>query len=167
MAHPNRKTNSDKVPPAVARMPDIITIPSTTRYLGAVRRFVETHAQELGFSADDIEELKLAVDEACTNIINHAYSGEEFGTVELSIAKDKEKFTIIIRDKGRTFEMEHYREPDLRTSLQKRRGGGYGVFIMRNLMDDVRYHRTGETNEVHLIKWLPDRRSDGKPIGRA
>ena len=148
-------------------MPDIITIPSTTRYLGAVRRFVEAHAQELGFSANDIEELKLAVDEACTNVINHAYSGNEYGTVELSISKDTEKFTVIIRDKGRAFDTESYHMPDLRGSVQKRRGGGYGVFIMRNLMDDVHYQSHGDTNEVRLVKWLPDRRKDGKPIGSA
>ncbi len=148
-------------------MPDIISIPSTTRYLGTLRRFVEAHASSLGFSDDDIEELKLAVDEACTNVINHAYAGNDKGTVELTVKKDTEKFTIIIRDKGRTFEMERYREPDLRKSVSNRRGGGYGVFIMRNLMDDVHYHRSGGTNEVHLVKWLPNRRRDGKPIGRA
>lgn len=136
-------------------MPEMITIPSTTRYLGAVRRFVEAHARATGFAPETIEELKLAVDEACTNIINHAYSGDERGTVELRIAVDTDRFTVIIRDEGRMFDSARYQEPDLRNSIRRRKGGGYGVFIMRHLMDDVAYRKSGAFNEVHLSKLLP------------
>ncbi len=136
-------------------MPDIISIPSTTRYLGVVRRFVEAHAKAFGFPPGAIAELKLAVDEACTNVINHAYLGDDKGTIELRISADSNRFTIIIRDQGRMFDKDQYHEPDLLSSLQKRRGGGYGVFIMRHLMDDITYSRSGAFNEVHLTKILP------------
>lgn len=136
-------------------MPDTISIPSTTRYLGVVRRFVEAHARAFGFPSGAIAELKLAVDEACTNVINHAYLGDDTGTIELRISADTTRFTIIIRDQGHAFDKKRYREPDLLSSLQKRRGGGYGVFIMRHLMDDVTYSRSGAFNEVHLTKLRP------------
>lgn len=135
--------------------PDTLVIPSTTRYLRAVRKFVEAHAQAKGFKRETIEEMKLAVDEACANVINHAYAGNEQGQVELQIDVENGAFTIIIRDQGQSFDEQRYTAPDLGRSVRSRKGGGYGVFIMRHLMDNVSYRKHGAINEVHLMKLLP------------
>ena len=137
------------------RTPPTLVIPSTTRYLGAVRRFVEAHARTAGFSREAIEQLKLAVDEACTNVIAHAYAGDEHGQVELGVTVDEDAFTVVIRDQGRAFDEHAYTAPSLRKSINRRRGGGYGVFIMRHLMDDVSYDKEGEINVVRLKKLIP------------
>ena len=130
-----------------------LTIPSTTLKLSKVRRFVEGHARACGFSSDVIDQLSLAVDEACTNVIRHAYSGSKSGPVDISVEVDPERFTITIRDEGKSIDLEEYAEPDLAEAIESRRGGGFGVHIMRRLMDLVEYEKHGKFNEVHLVKF--------------
>ena len=134
-------------------MPKRLTIPSTTLKLSRVRHFIEGHARACGFSSDVIDQLSLAVDEACTNIIRHAYSGSKSGPVDITVDVDAERFTVTIRDEGNSIDLEKYSEPDLNKSIQDRRGGGFGVHIMRKLMDLVEYEEHGEFNEVHLVKF--------------
>ena len=137
-------------------MPKQITIPSTTLKLSRVRRFVEGHARACGFSSDVIDQLSLAVDEACTNIIRHAYGESNSGPVDIKVDIDPERFTVTIRDEGNSIDLEKYAEPDLNKSIRDRRGGGFGVHIMRKLMDLVEYENHGKFNEVHLVKFRGD-----------
>jgi len=134
-------------------MPKRLTIPSTTLKLSRVRHFVEGHARACGFSSDVVDQLSLAVDEACTNIIRHAYSGSKSGPVDITIDIDAERFTVTIRDEGNSIDLEKYSEPDLNKSIRDRTSGGFGVHIMRKLMDLVEYEKHGEFNEVHLVKF--------------
>ncbi|MFV1981054.1 MAG: ATP-binding protein, partial [Rhodothermia bacterium] len=106
-----------------------------------------------GFSSDVVDQLSLAVDEACTNIIRHAYGGSKSGPVDITIDIDAERFTVTIRDEGNSIDLEKYSEPDLNKSIKNRSGGGFGVHIMRKLMDLVEYEKHGEFNEVHLVKF--------------
>jgi serine/threonine-protein kinase RsbW len=137
----------------VTRRPNRLTIPSTTLKLSRVRRFVEGHARDCGFPSDVVDQLSLAVDEACTNVIRHAYSGTKSGPVDISVDVDSDRFTITIRDEGDSIDLEKYAEPDLNKSVKKRRGGGFGVHIMRSLMDLVEYEKRGKFNVVHLTKF--------------
>ena len=131
-----------------------ICIPSSTRYLEDARHFVETHAREAKLSEDAVEQFKIAVDEACTNVIKHAYKGDDAHQIDLAIIFDRERFTVRIRDKGLAFQPEQYQEPDIFKMAKSRRSGGFGVHIMRRLMDRVEYRTRGKVNEVHLTKYL-------------
>lgn len=135
------------------RIPNRLTIPSTTLKLSRVRHFVEGHARACGFSSDVVDQLSLAVDEACTNIIRHAYGGSKAGPVDITIDVDPERFTVTIRDEGKSINLGEYIEPDLSKSIEDRKGGGFGVHIMRKLMDLVEYEKHGAFNEVHLVKF--------------
>ncbi len=130
-----------------------ITIPAATRYLTAVRRFVAIHAREAGFSEAEIDRIRLAVDEACTNAIKHAYKGNERGLIDVIIRVTPEKFHIIVRDRGPGFNPSDYQAPDIRRSVRHRKGGGYGIHLMYSLMDEVYFRRKKRLNEVHLIKY--------------
>ncbi len=132
-----------------------ITIPAATRYLTAVRRFVAIHAREAGFPEAEIERIKLAVDEACTNAIKHAYRGNERGLIDVIIRVTPKKFHLIVRDQGPGFDFRNYEAPDIQRSIQHRKGGGYGIHLMRSLMDEVHFKRSKGFNEVHLIKYRP------------
>lgn len=129
-------------------------IPCSTRHLAAVRRFVEDHARETNMPPDSIEQCKLAADEACSNVIKHAYRCDERQRIEVAVIMDDERFTVRIRDEGLPFLSDLYREPDIAAALKQRRRGGLGVRIMRNLMDEVRYRKRGSVNEVRLTKYL-------------
>ena len=100
-----------------------------------------------------IDQLSLAVDEACTNVIRHAYRGSKSGPVDITVDVDPERFTVTIRDEGDSIDLDQYQEPDLVQAIRARQGGGFGVHIMRRLMDLVEYEKHGEFNEVHLVKF--------------
>jgi serine/threonine-protein kinase RsbW len=113
---------------------------------------VEAYAREAEFTDDAIESFKIAVDEACTNIIKHAYQGDSSHKIDLAVIIEDERFTVRIRDKGRAFQLQGYSRPDIFHLAKGRRAGGLGVHIMRQLMDVVEYHTRGNVNEVTLVK---------------
>ena len=129
-----------------------LSIPSATQHLSKVRRFVEKHAHEAHLGKEAIAHIKMAVDEACANIIEHAYDNAR-QKISVLVMVDSERFTVCIRDQGRSFHPESWSEPNLFRIAESRRGGGLGVQIMRSLMDQVEYTTQGDTNEVRLTKF--------------
>ncbi|MBI4428351.1 MAG: ATP-binding protein [Ignavibacteriales bacterium] len=131
------------------------TIPSRTDHLSEVRAFVSEAASAFGFSDEDIANISLAVDEACTNIIKHAYQNAPDKEIEISVIRNKKNFEIRIVDFGRQFNPQEIKAPDLRRNLAQHRRGGLGVYLMKRLMDKVEYSfMPGKHNEVRLIKYL-------------
>lgn len=129
------------------------SFPSSTRHLDDVRRFVEAHALEAHLPETTVEQFKIAVDEACTNVIKHAYRGEEDHAFAVAVIIDDDRFTVRIRDEGTAFQQHLYREPDIFEAARRRRAGGFGVHIMHRLMDQVEYRSQGDFNEVSLTKY--------------
>lgn len=132
-----------------------LTVPSSTRYLEDVRQFVEIHAEKAKLSEDDVQQLKMAVDEACANVIEHAYSGNADQPIDIAVIVKPDRFTVRIRDEGVGFDPDAYQEPDLARIARSRRAGGLGVHIMHRLMDQVEYRQRGRTNECCLTKYRP------------
>lgn len=102
---------------------------------------------------DAVEQFRVAVDEACTNVIKHAYRFDASKSIDIAVIVEPKRFTVRIRDEGVPFEPARYEEPNVESLIAKRRGGGLGVYLMRQLMDDVEYRTADGTNEVHLIKY--------------
>ncbi|MFT4604879.1 MAG: serine/threonine-protein kinase RsbW [Rhodothermales bacterium] len=130
-----------------------LTIPSSTRYLEDVRHFVERHAEKAKLPEDSVQQLKMAVDEACANVIEHAYKGNNEQPIDIAVIVRSDRFTVRIRDKGEGFDPTVYQEPDLTSIARSRRAGGLGVHIMHRLMDQVEYRQRGRTNECRLTKY--------------
>ena len=137
----------------MARSTHTLTIPSSTRYLEDVRRFVEQHAVEARFASKDVSELKIAVDEACANVIEHAYKGDEQRNIDVDVIIQPDRFTVRIRDDGESFQQGTYQEPDIFDFAHMGKAGGFGVQIMRRLMDHVEYRTRGHSNECCLTKY--------------
>jgi serine/threonine-protein kinase RsbW len=83
-------------------------------------------------------EVQTAVDEACTNIINYAYSGEG-GIITITCERQGEDFVVTIMDNGKPFDPASVSLPDLKAGLDDRKIGGLGIYFMKKLMDDVSY----------------------------
>ena len=96
----------------------------------------------------DTYSVELAVDEACTNIIEHAYRGSHDGEIECTCDARDDDLTIILRDHGRPFDVASVPEPDLKADLEDRKVGGLGVFLIHKLMDDVRFEPLGKSGNV-------------------
>ena len=139
-----------------------LTIPSSTRYLEDVRHFVETHAIEADLSETAVEQLKMAVDEACTNVIEHAYNGEGEHQIDIAVIVKPDRLVVRIRDEGETFDLDSYEEPNIFEFAKRHKKGGFGVHIMRRLMDHVEYRTRGNVNECCMIKY----RNNSKALDR-
>ncbi len=132
---------------------DKLEIYSRTENLAEIREFIHSAAVNAGFSKEAIDNIILAVDEACTNIIKHAYKYIPDGKIILNLRADKKTFTIEIIDYGKSFEPGLVPNPDLQKYFDEKRVGGLGMYLMKALMDDVRYTSVpGKFNQVALTK---------------
>jgi serine/threonine-protein kinase RsbW len=130
-------------------------IPSHTDNLEIIRNFVSTVAKKVGFDDSEIGKIELSVDEACTNVIEHAYRHKDGQKIDVAIKIDYNKFTVIITDRGRAFDFKAVEMPDMKTYLAELRVGGLGIYLMKTLMDKVEYHSTpGKKNEVRMVKYF-------------
>jgi len=133
-----------------------LQIESRTERLIAVRDFVSDAARAFGFDDEDISKIALAVDEACTNVIKHAYKFDPTKTIQVVIHGGDRTFEVAIRDDGFQFNPTQLPPPDMKEYLTHFRKGGLGVHLMKSLMDKVEYSMApGKINEVRLIKYLP------------
>lgn len=131
-----------------------MTVAASTEYLTKVRDFVAGHARDFGFSNEEIEDIRLAVDEAFTNVVKHAYRFDSSKNVKITLGTHNNEFWISLRDHGKSFNPKSYHEPDLVESIKKKRRGGIGIFLIKKIMDGVEYRRMGSSNEILMKKIL-------------
>ncbi len=130
-----------------------LVVPSETRQLAQVRNFVVKHARQANVGETHIEALRLAIDEACANVIEHAYQGNPDEEVHLVMTIESTRVVVQIRDRGRPFDRAAYRRPNVMELSRKRKSGGLGVDIIRRLMDEVEYLNRGGTNEIRFVRF--------------
>jgi serine/threonine-protein kinase RsbW len=133
-----------------------LTIKSQTEKLNYVREFISGAARKAGFDDETTSKIALAVDEACTNIIKHAYQYSQDKEIEIGIKTDQGRFEIVITHQGKLFDPSTVKSPDMKEYLTHFRRGGLGMHLMRLLMDAVEYKVIApEKCEVHMMKKLP------------
>jgi serine/threonine-protein kinase RsbW len=130
-----------------------IRVKSRTENLAAIRDFVSSYAKKAGLSGEMIDNIMLAVDEACTNIIKHAYKSIPDGELSIKLEYKNKKFTITIIDFGNSFDPDLVPKPDLQRYYKEKKVGGLGMYLMKTLMDEVKYTSVpGKYNKVYLSK---------------
>jgi serine/threonine-protein kinase RsbW len=131
--------------------------PANYKNLAFISQFVTEEAEKAGFSPADIYAIQTAVDEACSNIIDHAYGGENLGDIKIKFKNLKSKIQIILIDQGTPFNLEDVPDPDITSPLENRKERGLGVFFMRNLMDKILFSpSTDEGNILTMEKHKGD-----------
>lgn len=126
--------------------------PARFDHLDEIRTFVGQAAKRAGLSSRAIYAVQMATDEACSNIIEHAYRGQA-GEINIQVDWDGKALSITIQDTGRSFEMEKVSKPDIDAPLSKRKIGGLGVYLIHQLMDEVKYSSSERGNTLTLIKY--------------
>jgi serine/threonine-protein kinase RsbW len=130
-----------------------LRVKSRTENLSSIRDFVSSYALKAGLSGEETDNIMLAVDEACTNIIKHAYKSFPEGELIVKIDYNKKKFSVIIIDYGNSFDPNVVPNPDLQKYYKERKIGGLGMYLMKTLMDEVKYTSVpGKYNKVLLTK---------------
>lgn len=124
--------------------------------LAKMRDFVGDSARELGLGSLAVEDIKVCVDEAATNIVEHGYGSQEGG---LSVEVSREAAEIVVRivDQAPPFDPESAPSPNLDLPLRDRQIGGMGVHLIRTLTDGLSYGAGPEGgNELVLRKKVSD-----------
>ncbi|MDR6227565.1 anti-sigma B factor RsbW [Desmospora profundinema] len=117
-----------------------LAIPAKAQYVGVVRLTVSGIANRMGFDYDEIEDMKLAVAEACTNAVDHAYSGKA-GNIVIQFRIYRDRLEVMVKDEGNSFDIDCVKRRsgpiDSRLPLTAMRERGLGLHLMETLMDRV------------------------------
>ena len=121
--------------------------------LEAIAAFVGQAVQAADLDAQAAYAVQMAVDEACSNIIEHAYGAEMAGDIVCTLEITPDSLIVVLRDQGRCFDPTQVSHPDLAANLKDRLLGGLGVHFMRQLMDRVEHRfEPGMGNVLTMVK---------------
>ena len=133
----------------------ILKIPTQSTNLKIIRDFITDIAGKAGFDESTSFDIALAVDEACTNVIKHAYRGGDDKEITVNVRYDSNKIVISISDTGKGFESEPDDDAAIRRRLNRLQRGGLGIHLMKKAMDEVVFVRDVESmNSVKMTKYL-------------
>lgn len=134
-----------------------MVVPNDTKYLSDVRELVTSVLKSSLIEGKASNMIVLAVDEAIANIMEHATDNQLSSDIkiELSVKSDNEKFQVTIRDSGKRFDPTGLDEIDVRDHLKAGKKHGLGIFLIRQIMDEVRYtYKKDCTNELCMVKYV-------------
>lgn len=141
--------------------PDLVlSIPSDNAFLSLVRDLTKKLAQGAGFDDTTAGRVALAVDEATTNVIEHAYHGAKDREVLIRFSDRGADFRIDVVDTGDTVDPRSVPRFNLEQYVSERRTGGLGMHLMGKIMDSVTFRRSGGRNVCGLVKHKRERDSE-------
>lgn len=133
----------------------LLHVPSSTENLALIRDFVGNIGRQAGMVETELSMLELAVDEACANVIEHAYGLDKTQEVIMRVTLDVDCLKIQVIDTGKGFDPAQIEQKDVKKLIAERRSGGLGMRMMKLVMDEVQYQmKPGERNELTMIKKL-------------
>ncbi|MFO7536635.1 MAG: ATP-binding protein [Chloroflexota bacterium] len=138
-----------------------ITIAGRYEQVKKACQFVARGAAAAGLDEQAVFHIELCCDEACTNIIEHAYGGEDIGEITVSYQAEDDSFVITIYDNGRSFQPESVLPPksvrvqDPQETAENLQIGGLGIHFMRQLMDEIQFvFDKSEGNKLIMTKTI-------------
>ncbi|WP_085520457.1 anti-sigma B factor RsbW [Tuberibacillus sp. Marseille-P3662] len=136
-----------------------LKIPAKSEYVGVVRLTASGVAYRMGYSYDEIEDIKVAVSEACTNAVNHAYHGVDSGQIAIHIRSYTDRMEVGVIDEGCSFDYEdkikELKPIDAGVSIEHVNEGGLGLFLIDTLMDQVNISGGSGINVI-MTKFLDE-----------
>lgn len=137
-------------------------VPAKAQYVGVVRLAISGLASRLGFTFEEIEDLKIASSEVITNAVQHAYTEEE-GEVIVGCALFQDKIEIMVADDGQSFDFEETKKQigpySEGQEAEYLREGGLGLYLVEALMDEVKIHQEKGVT-IFMTKYLGGERVD-------
>jgi len=132
-----------------------LQLPSHTDFLDLIRDFISKLSGYAGFDEENVYKISLAVDEACTNVIRHAYDQGDARIIDIEAEISNGQFTVIVSDTGKGFNPDDVAEPDLQDFILRHKVGGFGLYLIRTLMDKVDFSiKPGVRNAVLMTKFV-------------
>lgn len=119
-------------------------VPAKPEYVGIIRLTISGIASRMGFVYDDIEDLKVAVSEAATNVVSHAYEKDNYGELSLGFGVYDSRLEVMVSDQGDSFDYDEVKRRigpvsgnEAISPIEEIREGGFGLFLINTLMDEV------------------------------
>lgn len=137
-----------------------LRFPSESKYLHMVHELTRLLAETTGFEAKEAEKIALAVDEATTNVVQHAYGGEAGHEIEMHFDPEGESLDIVILHDGKPLESMPVPEFDLDELVAEHKTGGLGLTIMRQMMDKVEHTKAGTGKNMCVMVRYKQRGQD-------
>lgn len=133
-----------------------ITRAAELESLAAFRALIDAACQQHpAVDPQTVYDLKLAVDEACTNVITHGYAGLNPGSIVLALEFAPQQVVVTLTDFGHPFEPYEPPAPDLAAGLEDQPTGGLGLFFIYQTMDEIGYRTAEDGNHLTFVKRLP------------
>lgn len=130
------------------------TFPGEYASLSKIADFVRFSIHNSEISATGLFSLETAVDEAVSNIIEHAYEGEGKGSIRCQVKPTQTGVSIILEDRGKPFDPSCVPIPKLHGKLKDRANHGLGYYMMCRLVDEVHFEFNDERNRLTLVKYF-------------
>lgn len=131
-----------------------LTVPGDRQFLAFVRTAIGHLARDAGFSDIETGKVEMAVDEACANVIEHAYRAmRPKPSVRIRCKLCPHRFVVEIVDQGESFDFNAYTPPSFPDHWEQGKSRGIGLFLIKKCVDEVTYRRLGDhENEMRLVK---------------
>ncbi len=133
---------------AAAQNGVVLTIPSRTRYLYTVRGLLYPLAIAAGYTKKAARLMVLAVDEACANIMKHAYQGAQDKTITVTVRDEQDRFVVMLRDYG----IKADRTTIVPRDLDDVRPGGLGTHFMASAFESIVYDTSNEQGTLLILE---------------
>lgn len=131
-----------------------LEVPAVDIELLAIKDFIQRICDSAGCTEKETSNIKLAIDEACSNIIRHAYVGKTDGKISLEVGIGLADLKIKITDYGKSFDFSGVKDPDLNHYVDIGRKGGLGIWLIKKMMTRVTYRSFPDHNELILYRRL-------------
>jgi Anti-sigma regulatory factor (Ser/Thr protein kinase) len=131
-----------------------IRIKNQISELEKIAQFIEGICEELGLDMEMQMNLNLVIEEMVTNVIFYAYPKDVEAEIELLVKSDNDdkQLTFVLSDHGKPFDPTTRETTDLSVNPAERDLGGMGIFIVKNIMDEVTYQRLEDNNLLTMTK---------------
>lgn len=152
---------SQKSQESQAQLPEVIELryPCKAEYVGISRLLAAGIASRMNFTYDEIEEIKIAVGEACVNVVHHAYpQPDRDDNITIRCLIYPHKFVITVKDDGQGFNLKFVQKYVQRPSVKKPSKVGLGIFLIKTVMDEVEFdNNLPHGTQVRMVKYLKNR----------
>ena len=129
-----------------------ITLANDIAEISKLATFIEEVGEAFELTPDVIFNLNLVIEEAVVNVINYAYPKEEHQSIYLSANLHEDSIVFVLTDTGKEFDPTQAPEADITLSAEERPIGGLGIFLIRQIMNEVKYERIEGKNVLTLEK---------------
>ena len=136
------------------RLQHSLTLPNDVNTIPQLNEFLDTFCEEGGVDMETTMSLNLAMEEAVVNVMDYAYPKGTEGSVSIEARLDDGDITFVIIDSGIPFDPTAKEDADTTLPLDERNIGGLGIFLTRQIMDEIEYERDNDRNILTLKKYI-------------